>query len=71
VRELAPAFAAGTICGEQSGGKPPHSKKLLVSSRTDRPCPRSFGSLIPTKTVEERKHAATRGLGTVEEGGLN
>jgi hypothetical protein len=26
VRELAPAFGAGTICGEKSGGKPPHSK---------------------------------------------
>jgi hypothetical protein len=26
VRELAPAFGLGTVCGEESGGKPPHSK---------------------------------------------
>jgi hypothetical protein len=26
VRELAPVFGSGTICGQQSGGKPPHSK---------------------------------------------
>ena len=25
VRELAPALGSGAICGEQSGGKPPHS----------------------------------------------
>jgi hypothetical protein len=35
VRELAPAFGLGTICGEQSGGKPPHSKESGPPRRTD------------------------------------
>jgi hypothetical protein len=53
VRELAPAFASGTIsvlrsfseggCEAQSGGKPPHSKAPEVPSRTD--CP-GAGSTI-------------------------
>jgi hypothetical protein len=53
--KLGPAFAPGAIYGEQSGGKPPHSKKSRVSSRRDNRCPRSLGSVIPTNHVEKPK----------------
>ena len=35
--EAGPAFGSGTICEEQSGGKPPHSKAPAASCRKERP----------------------------------
>jgi hypothetical protein len=33
--KLGPAFVSAAICGEQSGGKPPHSKKQETPFRID------------------------------------
>ena len=52
VRELAPAFETETICIEQSGGKPPHSKKSGPPLRTARRIPCSIlgrARLLPSR----------------------
>jgi hypothetical protein len=51
--KLGPAFAAGTISEEESGGKPPHSKNSGLRLRKDRVCPESFGNLTPTQNVSQ------------------